>query len=98
MLGRFRRKSEEKERLRKTESLALTVVQDATAAHRAKLASEARLCPGCSFRVINPMTDRCPRCFGAVPPSDHTNCGECDHVGNCDLASVMNQKGSDDHR
>ncbi len=48
-----------------------------------KLAMETRTCPQCSFAISNPMTDRCPRCFGLVPLSEHTNCGECSHQGNC---------------
>lgn len=48
-----------------------------------KLSMEIRTCPTCSYTVTNPMNDRCPRCFTTVPLSEHTNCGECSHQGNC---------------
>ncbi|KXK57115.1 MAG: hypothetical protein IPM61_03380 [Chlorobi bacterium] len=51
-----------------------------------KLELEARHCPTCGYSIINPMNDRCPRCFGVVPLSEHTNCGECSHQGNCTYA------------
>ena len=60
--------------------------------HLAKLEAEERRCPTCGFRIINPMTDHCPRCFSSVPPSDHTNCGECDYQGNCELAQLKQGK------
>ena len=62
-------------------SLSLTVVDDVPL--QRKLESEARTCPTCSYRISNPMNDRCPRCFTTVPLSEHTNCGECSHQGNC---------------
>lgn len=49
----------------------------------AKLRSEIRYCATCAYEIRNPMTDRCPRCFAQVPLSEHTNCGECSHQGNC---------------
>jgi len=52
-----------------------------------KLAMENRRCPTCGYAITNPMNDRCPRCFGIVPLSEHTNCGECSHQGNCSYAS-----------
>lgn len=64
----------------------------ASEAHLEKLRTEERLCSTCGFTIINPMTDRCPRCFSSVPPSDHTNCGECDYQGNCELARVAKGK------
>lgn len=48
-----------------------------------KLQLEVRRCPTCSYIVTNPMNDRCPRCFSTVALSEHTNCGECSHQGNC---------------
>lgn len=48
-----------------------------------KLDMEIRTCPTCGYTVTNPMNDRCPRCFSTVPLSEHTNCGECSHQGNC---------------
>jgi hypothetical protein len=48
-----------------------------------KLKKEMRTCPTCSYTVNNPMTDRCPRCFSMIPLSEHTNCGECSHQGDC---------------
>jgi hypothetical protein len=52
-----------------------------------KLDSEVRTCPTCSYTITNPMNDRCPRCFTVVPLSEHTNCGECSHQGNCTYQS-----------
>jgi hypothetical protein len=68
--------------------LELEVLPATSPEHLAKLQTEERRCPTCTFRIINPMTDRCPRCFSSVPPSDHTNCGECDYQGNCELAQI----------
>lgn len=86
LFARRKKKEEESERL--TEEFSLNVLDSVEAEHQAHLRSEIRTCPVCSYEVINPMTDRCPRCFSAVPPSDHTNCGECDYKGNCALAEV----------
>lgn len=58
-----------------------------------KLRSEQRTCPTCGYHITNPMTDRCPRCFGAVPLSEHTNCGSCSHQGNCEFHHLANGKG-----
>jgi len=52
-----------------------------------KLRSEQRTCPTCGYAISNPMTDRCPRCFGTVHLSEHTNCGSCSHQGNCEFHS-----------
>lgn len=57
-----------------------------------KLASEVRSCPTCSYVISNPMTDRCPRCFGAVPLSEHTNCGDCSHQGSCEFQKLHMMK------
>ncbi|MBL7988104.1 MAG: hypothetical protein JNJ94_08580 [Chlorobi bacterium] len=51
-----------------------------------QLELETRNCPTCGYVITNPMNDRCPRCFGLVPLSEHTNCGECSHQGNCTYA------------
>jgi hypothetical protein len=61
----------------------LTVLNDPATELERKLALEVRLCPTCSYQITNPMNDRCPRCFTVVPLSEHTNCGECSHQGNC---------------
>jgi ribosomal protein S27AE len=53
-----------------------------------KLASEHRTCPTCRYSIPNPMTDKCPRCFAAVPLSEHTNCGECSHQGACEFQKL----------
>lgn len=71
-----------------SEEFSLDVLNDAEEEHRAKLKSEVRTCPTCSYEVVNPMTDKCPRCFSTVPLSEHTNCGECDYKGNCALAEI----------
>jgi hypothetical protein len=76
--------------LRRKKSLpTLPVVDDGLAQ---KLASELRTCPTCSYSISNPMTDRCPRCFGAVPLSEHTNCGECSHQGACEFQKLQAMK------
>jgi len=72
-----------------SEEFSEKVKNEADEAHRAKLASETRTCSTCGYYIRNPMTDRCPRCFTVVPPSDHTNCGECDFQGNCALADLQ---------
>ncbi len=59
-----------------------------------KLELEARICPTCSYRITNPMNDRCPRCFTTVPLSEHTNCGECSHQGNCTYAGGPGIEGT----
>ena len=85
--------SREKELL--TEEFSLTVLNDAGEEHQARLRSEIRNCPECAYQIVNPMTDRCPRCFTSVPPSEHTNCGECDYKGNCALAEVQQSRSSE---
>lgn len=50
----------------------------------AKLRAEIRICPTCAYEIVNPMNERCPRCFTTIPSSEHTNCGECSHQGNCE--------------
>lgn len=64
----------------------LTVLNTERDALERKLAMEIRLCPTCNYSITNPMSDRCPRCFTTVPLSEHTNCGECSHQGNCTYA------------
>ncbi|MEP7217611.1 MAG: hypothetical protein ABI876_01775 [Bacteroidota bacterium] len=56
-----------------------------------KLDMEIRSCPTCSYSIANPMNDRCPRCFTLVPLSEHTNCGECSHQGNCTYGGDQQQ-------
>jgi hypothetical protein len=55
----------------------------------AKLRAELRYCATCNYEIINPMTDRCPRCFSLVPLSEHTNCGDCSHQGNCAFHQIQ---------
>jgi uncharacterized paraquat-inducible protein A len=62
-------------------TFALPVLNELTLEQ--KLKKELRTCPTCSYSVNNPMTDRCPRCFSLIPLSEHTNCGECSHQGDC---------------
>lgn len=45
---------------------------------------EKRHCPTCNYEILNPLTDRCPRCFSLVPREELT-CGECSHQGNCEF-------------
>jgi hypothetical protein len=66
--------------------IELPVLNAGNAELMQKLDLELRLCPTCSYRIVNPMNDRCPRCFTVVPLSEHTNCGECSHQGNCTYA------------
>ncbi|MBS1911705.1 MAG: hypothetical protein JST22_06950 [Bacteroidetes bacterium] len=73
------------------EVLSLPVLNDPALAR--KLASEVRTCPTCSYEITNPMNDRCPRCFTTVPLSEHTNCGECSHQGNCTYAGDQKISG-----
>ena len=76
-----------------SEGFSLTVIDTARGEHQEKLKREIRICPTCSYRIVNPMTDRCPRCFSHVQLSEHTNCGECDYQGNCALAEVHRKIG-----
>jgi hypothetical protein len=48
---------------------------------------EQRTCPECKYPVLNPLTDRCPRCFAMVPRVE-TNCGSCTHQGNCEFVHL----------
>jgi hypothetical protein len=64
----------------------LTVLNGGGAELQHKLDMEVRNCPTCNYLITNPMNDRCPRCFTVVPLSEHTNCGECSHQGNCTYA------------
>ena len=66
--------------------IELTVLNGGGAELQRKLDMEVRLCPTCNYKITNPMNDRCPRCFTVVPLSEHTNCGECSHQGNCTYA------------
>lgn len=68
-------------------ALDLPILNNPAADLERKLALELRTCPTCGYSITNPMNDRCPRCFTTVPLSEHTNCGECSHQGNCTYAS-----------
>ena len=59
-----------------------------------KLDMEVRTCPVCAYSITNPMNDRCPRCFTVVPLSEHTNCGECSHQGNCTYVAANGPQGN----
>jgi hypothetical protein len=50
-------------------------------------ANEQRVCAQCAYAVLNPFTDRCPRCFTALPPVE-THCASCLVQGNCAHARV----------
>lgn len=81
---KFKRKEK---RVEGAATLELPVLNGAPEAElQRKLDMEIRICPTCSYRITNPMNDRCPRCFTTVPHSEHTNCGECSHQGNCTYA------------
>jgi hypothetical protein len=69
-------------------TIMLPVVQGVAESLEAKLRAEIRNCPTCGYQIPNPMTDRCPRCFSMVPLSEHTNCGECSHQGNCEFQHI----------
>lgn len=69
-------------------SIALPIVDPDSISLEEKLRLEVRTCVTCGYRINNPMTDRCPRCFSTVPLSEHTNCGECLHQGNCEFKKL----------
>lgn len=50
-------------------------------------ASETRDCPQCGYTILNPLVDRCPRCFAAVARIE-VECGSCAHQGNCEIAAL----------
>ncbi len=50
-------------------------------------ASETRTCPQCGYVILNPLADRCPRCFAAVARTE-VECGSCAHQGNCEIAAL----------
>lgn len=80
-MGLFKRKSK---MVASPAALELPVLHGtADAELQRKLSMEIRHCPTCRYEVTNPMNERCPRCFAVVPLSEHTNCGECSHQGNC---------------
>jgi hypothetical protein len=49
-----------------------------------RLREERRSCPACAYKIANPLTDRCPRCFALVPRVD-VQCGSCTHQGACEF-------------
>ncbi len=71
---------------RKNKNLTLPVLNGGELPLTEKLRLETRRCITCGYTIANPMNDRCPRCFAVVPLSEHTNCGECSHQGNCTYA------------
>jgi hypothetical protein len=71
-------------------TMELPIVGNAPATLELKLAAERRPCPVCGYEVGNPLSDRCPRCFGLVPRSAQTDCGSCTHQGNCQFVQPSN--------
>lgn len=58
--------------------------------HEEQLRREERRCPECGYAILNPLTDRCPRCFSAVARKE-TNCGSCTWQGNCEFAHLAHE-------
>ncbi len=58
---------------------------DAPATLEQQLAAERRECGQCGYAVLNPLTDRCPRCFAHIARTE-LECGSCTHQGNCEFA------------
>ena len=58
------------------------------ASHEEQLQREQRRCPECGYAILNPLTDRCPRCFSAVERTE-THCGSCTWQGNCEFAHLV---------
>jgi hypothetical protein len=77
-VGLFRRKAPDT-----VPSIELPILDANGLTLQQKLRLEMRVCGTCGYEISNPMTDRCPRCFNTVPLSEHTNCGDCTHQGNC---------------
>ncbi len=75
------------------EGIELPILDDAGMSLEEKLRMEARTCATCGYMINNPMTDRCPRCFASVPLSEHTNCGDCSHQGNCEFKKAFPTNG-----
>ena len=61
--------------------------RQAAATHEQQLLAERRACPQCGYEILNPLTDRCPRCFSRVARVE-TDCGSCTWQGNCDFAKI----------
>lgn len=60
-------------------------------AHEEQLRKERRQCPRCGYEILNPLTDRCPRCFNYVERTV-ANCGSCSWQGNCEFAHIGEKK------
>lgn len=58
--------------------------------HDEQLRSERRNCPRCGYDILNPLTDRCPRCFSHVERTA-ANCGSCTWQGNCEFVHLVNE-------
>jgi hypothetical protein len=42
------------------------------------------MCPLCRYEIVNPLTDRCPRCLTTVAVAKPA-CGECVYHSGCDI-------------
>jgi hypothetical protein len=62
-------------------------MKDEQRSHEEQLHAEKRHCPHCDYLILNPLSDRCPRCFGVVP-REVAHCGSCTHQGNCEFAQL----------
>jgi predicted Zn-ribbon and HTH transcriptional regulator len=58
--------------------------------HDDQLRREKRQCPRCGYDIMNPLSDRCPRCFSAVERTE-TNCGSCTWQGNCEFGHLIHE-------
>jgi predicted amidophosphoribosyltransferase len=62
-------------------------------AHTAEeqLQRERRQCSRCGYDILNPLTDRCPRCFNHVERTV-LHCGSCTWQGSCEFAYVTEKE------
>ncbi len=65
--------------------------EPAALTHEEQLRREQRHCPTCGYEILNPLTDRCPRCFSSVERTE-TNCGSCTWQGNCEVAQLVQKE------
>ncbi len=45
-----------------------------------------RCCPQCFYELLDPLSDKCPRCFALVPRAN-TTCTGCLHRAECNIVS-----------